>query len=249
MAKRKEATTKQEQEHFPEVDDDTLSAKAIAMYDLLVATYGVQPLVPRRDPMHELISTILSHRTTGKNEDSAYHKMRARWPTWEQVRDAPTDELAAAIAESNYAEQKAPRIQEVLRRIIDERGSADIDFLQDMPLDEAMTWLTALPGVGPKTASLVLLFCFARPVLPVDTHVHRVSQRVGLIGPKIDATAAHPLLLALFPPDPQILFTFHIDTLRHGQQICVWATPRCERCSLTEICNFFQRQRKPPVKD
>jgi endonuclease-3 len=245
MAKRKEVTaTKRAPEHLPEVDTETLAAKARAMYDLLVATYGVQPLVPRREPMHELISTILSHRTTGKNEDSAYHKMRERWPTWEEVRDAPVGELAEAIAESNYAEQRAPRIQEVLRRIIAERGSADIDFLRDMPLEEAMTWLTDLPGVGPKTASLVLLFCFARPVMPVDTHVHRVSQRVGLIGPKVDATAAHPLLLALFPPDPQILFTFHIDTLRHGQKICVWATPRCGRCPLTEICDYYQTNRK-----
>ena len=245
MAKRSEVTqTKQKQEHLPDVDSTTLVAKAQEMYDIVVATYGHQPLVPRRDPMHELISTILSHRTTGKNEDSAYARMRARFPTWEEVRDAPVDELAESIAESNYAEQKAPRIQEVLRRIIDERGSANIDFLKDMPLEDAMTWLTDLPGVGPKTASLVLLFCFSRPVLPVDTHVHRVSQRVGLIGPKVDATAAHPLLLALFPPDPQILFNFHIDTLRHGQKICTWAGPKCGRCPLNGICDYYQVHRK-----
>lgn len=246
MARSKEnTTTKRDAEDLPPADTETLRAKAWTMYELLLERYGHQPNVPRREPMHELISTILSHRTTQRNEDSAYHKLRERWPSWEAVIDAPTDELAEAIAESNYAEQKAPRIQEVLRRIRDERGELSIDFLREMPLAEAMEWLTNLPGVGPKTASLVLLFCFARPVLPVDTHVHRVSQRVGLIGPKVDPTAAHPLLLALFPEDPQILFNFHIDTLRHGQQICIWGTPRCSKCPLTGICDYYRVHLKP----
>ncbi len=220
-----------------------LKAKTWAMYERLLATYGHQPNVPRREPMHELISTILSHRTTGRNEDLAYDRMIKRWGSWEAIRDAPVEELAEAIAPANYAEQKAPRIKEVLHRIIAERGAANLDFLRDMPLDEALAWLTALPGVGPKTASLVLLFCFARPVMPVDTHVHRVSQRVGLIGPKVDATAAHPLLLALLPPDPQILYNFHINTLRHGQRVCIWGTPRCSKCPLTEICNYYHSAR------
>ena len=242
-ARREVSTTKRQAEGLPPVASGTLKQKAWEMYERLLAQYGHQPNVPRREPMHELISTILSHRTTGKNEESAYRKMRARWPTWEAVRDASTAELAETIAESNFADQKAPRIQEVLRRIIDERGTADIEVLRDLPLDEALAWLTGLPGVGPKTASLVLLFCFARPVLPVDTHVHRVSQRVGLIGPKVDPTAAHPLLQALLPADARILFNFHINTLRHGQQICIWVTPRCERCPLTNICDYYQIHR------
>lgn len=232
-------------EQLPSAEVETLRAKAREMYERLLVLYGHQPNIPRREPMHELISTILSHRTTGHNEDLAYERMLQRYGTWEAIRDAPVDELAEAIAPANYAEQKAPRIKEVVRRIMAEHGAANVDFLREMPLDEAMTWLTALPGVGPKTASLVLLFCFARPVLPVDTHVHRVSQRVGLIGPKVDATAAHPLLLALFPADPQILFNFHINTLRHGQRICVWGTPRCERCTLPTICNWYQTNRTP----
>ena len=230
-------------EQLPRTDAETLTAKAWDMYERLLALHGHQPNIPRREPMHELISTILSHRTTGHNEDLAYERMMQRFGTWEAVRDAPVDELAEVLAPANYAEQKAPRIKQVVRRIMAEQGTANIDFLRDMSVDEAMTWLTALPGVGPKTASLVLLFCFARPVLPVDTHVHRVSQRVGLIGPKVDATAAHPLLLALFPADPQVLFNFHINTLRHGQRICVWGPPRCERCPLTTICNWYQTNR------
>src|SRR3954452_8787565 len=159
MPKRREAaSTKPQPEQLRAVDTAALVAKATTMYEHLMALHGFQPLVPRREPMHELISTILSHRTTGANEDRAYARMRARWPTWEEIRDAPTAELAEAIAESNYAEQKAPRIQAVVRQIIEEQGSANIDFLRDMPLAEAMEWLTNLPGVGPKTASLVLLF-------------------------------------------------------------------------------------------
>lgn len=217
--------------------------RAWTMYERLTKLYGFKPLVPRREPMHELISTILSHRTTGRNEDLAYQRMIDRFGSWEAIRDAPVDALAEAIAPSNYAEQKAPRIKRVIKQIIDEHGSADITFLRDLPIDDAMQWLTDLPGVGPKTASLVLLFCFSRPVLPVDTHVHRVSQRVGLIGPRVDATAAHPILLAMFPPDPVVLFNFHINTLIHGQKVCVWGTPRCSRCPLTDICAWYREHR------
>ncbi len=245
MAQGKTRTTSEDDGvTLPPVDAKALKAKAWTMYERVVEAYGHQPNVPRREPMHELISTILSHRTTGKNEDVAYERMRSRWTTWEEVRDAPTAELAEAIAPSNFADQKAPRIQAVLRRIIEERGEADIEFLRDMPLTDAMAWLTALPGVGPKTATLVLLFCFARPVLPVDTHVHRVSQRVGLIGSKVDPTAAHPLLLALFPEDPQILYNFHIDTLRHGQQICTWSNPKCGRCVLNDLCDYYAAKQR-----
>ncbi len=151
MAKGKTRTTSEDDGvTLPPVDAEALKAKAWKMYERVVEAYGHQPNVPRREPMHELISTILSHRTTGKNEDVAYDRMRSRWKTWEEVRDAPTAELAEAIAPSNFADQKAPRIQAVLRRIIEERGEADIDFLRDMPLTDAMAWLTDLPGVGPK---------------------------------------------------------------------------------------------------
>jgi endonuclease-3 len=220
--------------------NETLLAKATQMYELLLERYGHHPLVPRREPMHELISTILSHRTTGANESKAYQQMRAQFPTWEEVRDAPADELAAAIAPSNFAEAKAPKIKAVLAQIIAERGAADIGFLADLSVDEGMEWLTSLPGVGPKTASLVLLFCFAKPILPVDTHVHRVSQRVGLFGPKVNPTQAHPILWALLPQDAQWLYNFHINLLRHGQQLCVWGKPRCAPCPLKDLCDYYQ---------
>lgn len=222
---------------------EQLRKKTMEVYRRLVQTFGERPLVPRREPMHELISTMLSHRTTGHNEELAYKRMWERFGSWAAIRDAPLAELVDAIAPANFAEAKAPNIQKTLRRIIEERGEPTIDFLRDMPVDEALSWLMSMPGVGIKTASLVLLFCFGKPVLPVDTHVHRVSQRLGLIGPKVDATAAHPVLLALLPRDPHILFNFHIAMLKHGRTICVWGTPKCERCPLTDLCRWYRENR------
>ncbi len=223
---------------------DDLQAKAMQVYDLLLERYGAQPLVPRRQPLHELISTILSHRTTQHNEAVAYERMWKQFGSWEAIRDAPPDQLAEAIAPSNFAEAKVPYIKGTLKQIIEERGAAKIDFLADLSADEGLAWLMAHPGVGIKTASLVLLFCFSKPVLPVDTHVFRVSQRVGLIPPKANTESAHHLLLALFPPDPYVLFNFHIAALKHGQQLCIWGeNPRCEPCPLKDLCNWYQANR------
>lgn len=222
---------------------DPLRAKTWEVYERLVRAQGLRELRPRREPMRELISTMLSHRTTHHNEELAYERMWQRFGSWEAIRDAPVADLAAAIAPANFAEAKAPNIQETLRRIIAERGAANIDFLRDLPADAGLRWLTSLPGVGVKTASLVLLFCFAKPVLPVDTHVHRVSQRLGLIGPKVSAEQAHARLLALLPPDPPVLFNFHVALLRHGQKVCVWGEPRCGQCVLTDICDWYASHR------
>ena len=220
--------------------DSDLPAKAAAVYEILLATYGERPLVARRSPMHELISTMLSHRTTHADEERAYQQMWERFGSWEAIAEADEDELAEAIAPSRYPESKAPRIRETVRRILAERGEASIDFLAELPTEEALAWLMALPGVGIKTATLVLLFGFHEPVLPVDTHVHRISQRLGLIGPKVSAEAAHRQLLALFPPDPYILYNFHKAMLRHGQQLCTFNNPRCPRCPLKGLCDYYQ---------
>jgi endonuclease-3 len=225
------------------VSDALLRAKAWEIYLRLLQSYGERPLKPRREPLYELISTMLSHRTTQKNEALAFEQMWRHFGSWEAIRDAPLAELAETIAPSNFAEAKAPNIQETLRRIIDERDVPTIDFLRDLPPQQGLDWLISLPGVGIKTASLVLLFCFSKPVLPVDTHVHRVSQRLGLIGPQVNPTAAHSLLLALLPPDPPVLFNFHVNMLRHGQKVCIWGTPRCEQCPLTDICEWYQKNK------
>jgi endonuclease-3 len=214
--------------------------KLLEVYDILIKTYGERPLVPRREPMHELISTMLSHRTTQKNEALAYERMMDRFGSYEAVQKAPVAELTEAIAPANFAEAKAPNIQKTLKAIYDERGEYSIDFLNDLPVEEAMVWLDSLPGVGIKTASLVMLFCFAKPVLPVDTHVHRVSQRIGFIGPKVGTEAAHHLLLDMLPKIPFVLFNFHVANLKHGQQLCVWGTPKCGPCPLKHLCNWYQ---------
>lgn len=218
-------------------------ARAAEVLRRLSEIYGARERVPRREPMHELVSTMLSHRTTEADEARAYARMRERFPDWEQVRRAPLDELIEAISPARFPGSKAPNIQKTLAAIHRERGHYEIDFLADLDPDEALTWLLALPGVGIKTASLVLLFCFGKPLLPVDTHVHRVSARVGLIGPKVTAERAHRELLALLPPDADTLFTFHIDLLRHGQRVCRWGTPRCERCPLIDICDWYREHR------
>ena len=218
---------------------EALKEKALELYHILLETYGERELKPRRDPMHELISTILSQRTTWKNEELAYNRMWEQFGSWEAVRDAPVKELARAIAPSNFAEAKAPQIQKTVRTILELRGSADLSFLADLSADEGLAWLTALPGVGIKTASLVLLFCFAKPILPVDTHVYRVSQRVGLISAKVKtSTAAHAPIFALLPHEPHLLYNFHIALLLHGQHVCTFNAPRCSACPALPLCDY-----------
>jgi endonuclease-3 len=216
-----------------------LRTKTWDVYQQLLKTYGERPLQPRREPMHELISTMLSHRTTHDNEEMAYRRMRERFGSWEAIRDAPVEALSEAISTATFPEAKAPNIQQALAQIIAEGEEASLELLRDMPAEEGLAWLMALPGVGIKTASLVLLFCFSKPLLPVDTHVHRVSQRLGLIGPKVSANAAHKLLLDLLPQDPHVLYNFHVTMLRHGQRLCLWGTPHCERCPLQERCDWY----------
>lgn len=215
--------------------------KALWAYRLLLERYGERELKPRREPMHELISTILSQRTTWQNEARAYERMWARFGSWEAVRDAPVSELEGAIAPSNYPEVKAPQIQKTVAEVLKKGRDANLDFLRELPLEDALAWLTALPGVGVKTASLVLLFCFSKPILPVDTHVYRVSARIGLLNAGVKTpTAAHGPLLELLPAEPHLLYNFHIALLLHGQQVCVWREPHCARCPLTSRCNWFR---------
>jgi endonuclease-3 len=218
----------------------SLAEKTLDAHDRLNAVYGIQAIYGRTDPMHELIGTILSHRTTHANEVTAYRTMRERFPTWENIRDAPLAELIDAIKTANYPEVKAPYIQNVLAHLIQETGAANVDFLADLSTEDAMQWLTNLPGIGLKTATLLLLFNFRKPVLPVDTHVHRVTQRVGLIGPKVSAEKAHSILLSYLPKDATVLFNFHKHFYWHGQRVCTWYDPKCSECALRDMCAYYQ---------
>lgn len=218
----------------------TLTEKADIVYQRLIALHGELERIPRREPMHELISTLLSHRTTEAQEARAYDAMMQHFGSYEAIRVAPFDDVAASINGVNWPEVKASNIQKVLNRIHEERGELSIAFLDDLPTEDALQWLLDLPGVGLKTATLVLLFCFGKAVLPVDTHLHRVSGRLGLIGPKVSAEKAHQELLKLLPADGHVLYNFHIAMLRHGQKICVWKNPRCAKCPLADVCDYFQ---------
>jgi endonuclease-3 len=186
------------------------------------------------EPLAELIATILSQNTSDVNTERSFRSLQERFDSFEAVRDAPVEAIEEAIRGGGLSRIKAPRIKRVLEQIQAERGSLDLGYLDELPLAEARAALTRLEGVGPKTASCVLLFACDRPAIPVDTHVHRVSRRLGLIGPRTGAAEAHEQLEAIVPPEQA--YAFHVGLIRHGREICVARRPRCERCPLEEIC-------------
>jgi len=200
--------------------------------DRLEAAYGKAVLRTRRPALDELVLTILSQNTSDRNSEHAYARMRERFPTWEDVRDAPEAELVEALRPGGLAVQKAPRIQAVLRDL----DRLDLEWLGGLPADEAMRWLVALPGVGPKTASCVLLFSLDVPVMPVDTHIHRIALRVGLVPAGTTADAAHALLTEMTPPDRML--EAHLLLIRHGRTTCTARRPRCEECVLLDLCDY-----------
>ena len=198
--------------------------------DLLVPVYGRPVPQPSRDPLSELILTVLSQNTADTNSGRAFVQMMRRYPSWAAIAAAPLDELVATIQNGGLAQQKAPRIQAILRAVAERSPDWDLGFLEELPLEEARAWLRGLPGVGPKTAACVLLFSLGRPALPVDTHVERVSKRLGLIPAKATADQAHDLLEALVPPEEY--YTFHMLLIKHGRRTCAARKPACGRCPL-----------------
>ena len=229
---------------YPTPDIAALSAKALEVTRRLTELYGVAEW-SKIDPLSMLVDIILSHRTRDEQTAAAYDNLVKRFGSWEAMRDAPTSEVQEAIDNVNWPEVKAPRLQALMRRITEERGELNLDFLRDIPVEEGAAWLNRLEGVGPKTTAAVLLFSSRKPILPVDTHVWRVSIRLGLIGKKVTADHAHALLQALLPNDPQTIYNFHKALLRHGQRICVYERPRCEKCILTDLCDYYKTVVKP----
>ena len=206
------------------------------VYRRLDAAYGVPDWRPYYDPVDELVLTILSQNTSDLNSGRAFEAMRARYPTWEEVLAAPVDELAASIRSGGLSQQKAPRIQAALRRVLQERGEFRLDFLRDLPLQEAFAWLTSFAGIGHKTASIVLLFCFNRPAFPVDTHITRVSRRLGVSGPKATPEQISAIWIDLVPSDR--FYALHLNLIRHGREVCKAPTPRCAACILADLCAY-----------
>lgn len=217
---------------------EALRAKTTEVYERLVRVFGQPERTGHLDPVSELVSTILSQNTSDVNRDRAYNSLRARFPTWEAVRDGDVREVREAIHSAGLSEVKAPRIQQALRRSTQPDGRLSLDFLGEMSVEEAKAWLTSIKGVGPKTAAIILLFSLGRPAFPVDTHIHRVSKRLALIGPRVSREKAHRILEDLVPPD--LYYPFHIDVIRHGREICR-PTPRCEVCTLRDLCCYYAR--------
>ncbi|MEP7357420.1 MAG: endonuclease III, partial [Anaerolineales bacterium] len=214
-----------------------LAARARRIHAALLAAYGEPTWRSEMPPLDELVSTILSQSTNDVNRDRAFEALRARFPTWEAVRDAPAAQVVDAIRVAGLANQKGPRIQAVLRDITAERGALDLEFLRDLPVAEARAWLTKFKGVGPKTAAIVLLFSLGRPAFPVDTHVHRVTGRLGLRPEKMSADDSHPHFEDLLPPNTY--YAAHLNLIRHGREVCHARSPECGRCVLRALCPFY----------
>ena len=200
--------------------------------------YGRPVNEPHEDPVHELVLTILSQNTSDTNRDVAYAGLRARFDTWPEVRDAPTSDVEESIRKGGLAPTKAPRIQAVLRELGD---PIDLGWLADAPRDEAIPYLTALPGVGRKTAACVMIFSFGRPEIPVDTHVHRVGGRLGLFRANASWEEAHDEMLRVTPPEDA--YELHVNLINHGRALCHPARPKCGECALQRMCPFARANR------
>lgn len=225
----------------------TPNEKALLVHERLCAEYHC-PIAyfHELDPLSELVSSLLSHRTKNADSGRAFRALTARFPTWEAVRDAPTEDVQDAIAACTWPEQKAPRLQQILRLIDARRGELSLDFLADLSVSDARAWLEELPGVGPKTSAAVLAFSrLRRPALPVDSHHHRVAARLGLIAPTVAVGPSHALLESQLPPDwsAQQVYDNHEVLMLHGQRVCFFRGPACGRCVVLDICPFGQARR------
>jgi endonuclease-3 len=212
--------------------------KAIQVHERLIEFYGEPTWRNPLPPVDELVSTILSQNTNDVNRDRAFDALCNRFPTWEAVLEAPEDQIIAAIRPAGLANQKGPRIQAILRAISEERGNLDLNFLKNFSADDASAWLLKFKGVGPKTAAIVLQFSLGIPAFPVDTHVHRISGRLGLRPKKMNADKAHDHLAAQFPTETY--YAAHLNIIRLGREICKARKPHCDLCPLSDFCEFYQ---------
>jgi endonuclease-3 len=215
------------------------------VYNVLIDAYGEPKNEPDYDPLGGLIGTILSQHTSDINSGRAYQQLIDTFPAWETVRDAPTYEVAEAIRSGGLANVKAVRIQDVLHTLTEQKeaegfaGSLSqylFAKLAGLTPEEGWHYLRTLPGVGPKTAACVMMFNLDEPVMPVDTHVHRVSKRLGLIGPKVSADQAHDIFAEIVLP--KWVFPLHVNLIGHGRRICHAQRPECDKCPLYSECAF-----------
>src|SRR5712692_11128382 len=215
------------------------------VYDALIAVYGEPQNDPDYDPLGGLVGTILSQHTSDINSERAYQQLVATFPSWEEVRDAPTYQVAEAIRSGGLANIKAFRIQDVLLTLTEQQQEAGqseslsaylYGELTGRSPEDAWHYLRRLPGVGPKTAACVLMFNLGLPVMPIDTHVYRTSQRLGLIGPKVSIEQAHDIFARITPPE--WVYPLHVNLIRHGRQVCHARRPDCLHCPLFIECKY-----------
>ena len=211
--------------------------KAKKVCNVLIHYYGREVSARKLPPLDELVMTILSQHTNDINMLRAFKALKERFSTWDELLDAPQEEVALFIRSSGMYNLKAKRIQSALREIKERVGRLDLSHLENMELKEAKKWLTSLHGVGPKTAAIVLLFSFERSVLPVDTHVWRVTKRLGLIEEKVSREKAHSLLEEIMPSS--CIPSLNKNLVRHGREVCRAQNPNCEECFLSHLCDYY----------
>jgi len=217
--------------------DPELAPRALQAHETLLDVFGVPEWRNPLPPLDELVSTILSQNTTDSNRDLAYFALKARYSDWESVRDAPVAEIIDTIRPAGLANQKGPRIQQVLAQITQMRGELSLDFLKQYSANAAREWLTQFKGVGPKTAAIVLQFSLDIPAFPVDTHVFRVTGRIGLRPDHMSAEKSHDHFEKLMPPET--FYTAHLNFIRLGREICKARNPQCPHCPLQGLCDYY----------
>lgn len=212
-------------------------AQALAVHKKLVVFYGYPDWRNPLPALDELVSTILSQNTNDTNRDRTFEALITQFPTWEEVRDADSQQVIDAIHPAGLANQKGPRIQNILKEITKQRGSLDLSFLADMPTDDARQWLLQFKGVGPKTAAIVLQFSLGKAAFPVDTHIYRVTGRLGIRPEKMNAEQTHDYLAAMLPEETY--YPAHLNLIRLGREICQARNPKCQQCPLNDICDHY----------
>jgi endonuclease III len=216
--------------------------RALQVHERLLEFYGYPSWRNPLPPLDELVSTILSQNTNDTNRDVAFNALKKKFPTWEQVRDAPVKKVITAIRYAGLGNQKGPRIQQALRSITKIRGELSLDFLRGLSAEEAKAWLTQFKGVGPKTAAIVLQFSLDKPAFPVDTHIYRVTGRIGLRPAKMNVEKAHEYLAEMFPPETY--YAAHLNIIRLGREICLARKPNCPDCPLKTMCDYYAENYK-----
>ena len=206
----------------------------VEVLDTLWKEYAPFPREPRYDPISEVVFTILSQHTSDLNSERAFKQLMETFSSFEEIAEGDTELIAQCINVGGLARIKAPRIKQVLNRIQELRGELDLAFLKEMPLGEAKAWLKQLPGIGPKSAAVILSFALGMPAMAVDTHIYRVAKRLGLIGPKTNYEQAHDILEQAV--EPEQVFSFHMALITHGRRVCKAPRPLCGQCVLAYGC-------------